>query len=97
MCLACKHVDDVIIGAPYILTKDLVKSINISKVIHIVDSNEDQVLQKYQDIDPYSVAKELGIYEEALVNNDFYDITTESVALRVLANKKLFQTKLRAK
>jgi len=62
MCLACKHVDDVIIGAPYILTEDLVKSIGIQKVINIVDTNEDQVQGKYIDIDPFSVAKKLGIY-----------------------------------
>jgi len=33
MTLACKHVDDVIIGAPYIITEDLIKSLNIKKVI----------------------------------------------------------------
>ena len=29
MTLACKHVDDVVIGAPYIITEDLIKSLNI--------------------------------------------------------------------
>ena len=90
MCLACKHVDDVIIGAPYILTEDLVKSIGIQKVINIVDTNEDQVMGKHVDIDPFKVAKNLGIYYEVEVQDDFYDVTTESLALRVFENKKLF-------
>ena len=29
MTLACKHVDDVVIGAPYVITEDLIKSLNI--------------------------------------------------------------------
>jgi ethanolamine-phosphate cytidylyltransferase len=47
MTLACKHVDDVVIGAPFILTQDLVTSLNISKVIHITDTNEDSVQEQY--------------------------------------------------
>ena len=41
MTLACKHVDDVVIGAPYILTKDLIQSLNISVVVHVTDNDED--------------------------------------------------------
>ena len=35
MALAMKYVDDVVIGAPYIVTEDLVKSLNIQKVVHV--------------------------------------------------------------
>ena len=41
MTLACKHVDDVVIGSPYILTADLIKSLNIKKVVKITDTDED--------------------------------------------------------
>ena len=41
MTLACKHVDDVVIGSPYFLTPDLIKSLNISKVVEITDTDED--------------------------------------------------------
>lgn len=51
MCLACKHVDDVIIGAPFVITKDLIKSLNIKKVIKITDTEEDIVLKKHQHVD----------------------------------------------
>ena len=40
MALAMKYVDDVVIGAPYIVTDDLIKSLNISQVVH-VRSRED--------------------------------------------------------
>ena len=53
MCLACKHVDDIVIGAPYIITKDLIKSLNIKKVVKIVDTAEDTVLKTFQDIDQF--------------------------------------------
>ena len=46
MVLACKYVDEVVIGAPYILTKDLVTSLNISEVVH-VESREDAVLPEF--------------------------------------------------
>jgi len=40
MALAMVDVDDVVIGAPYIITEDLIKSLNIHKVVH-VESRED--------------------------------------------------------
>ena len=53
MTLACKHVDDVVIGAPFILTKDLIQSLNIQKVFHVTDTDEDTVLDQYGSIDQY--------------------------------------------
>ena len=58
MTLACKHVDDVVIGAPFILTKDLLQSLNIHKVFHITDTAEDTVLEQYSAVDQYQIAKE---------------------------------------
>lgn len=41
MTLSCQYVDDVIIGAPYILTKDLITTLKIKKVVVITDTKED--------------------------------------------------------
>lgn len=90
MCLACKHVDDIVIGAPYIITKDLIKSLNIKKVIKVVDTAEDPILAKFKHIDQFEVAREAGILEEVCINDEFYNITTETLALRVLKNKEAF-------
>ena len=56
-CLSCKHVDDVVIGAPFILTESLIKSLNISKVVEIKNTAEDKTLTKFQDIDQLAEAR----------------------------------------
>ena len=50
MALALKYVDDVVIGAPFIVTKDLITSLNIKKVVH-VQSREDKVKAEHADLD----------------------------------------------
>jgi len=44
MTLACKHVDDVVIGAPFVITNDLLTSLNIKKVVVVKNTDEDTVL-----------------------------------------------------
>lgn len=56
MALAMKNVDDVVIGAPYIITDDLIKSLNIKKVVH-VRTREDKVKPEYEGVDPFEVPK----------------------------------------
>lgn len=89
MVLACKYVDDVIIGSNYQVTKDLIKSLNISKVVH-PRTSEDQVLEEYRHIDPHQVAKELGVYEEFDLD---IDITVETIAERVVQNREKYKAK----
>ena len=80
MALAMKYVDDVVIGAPYIVTDDLIKSLNIKTVVH-VQTREDQVKPEYSDIDPFEVPKAQNIFVELPpVEND---LTLEDIALRV--------------
>ena len=97
MTLACKHVDDVVIGAPYILTKDLIQSLNISVVVHVTDTDEDVVKDDYLGIDQFKMAKDLGIYEEISIKDPFYDITTESIAHRVYKNQEALTKKFQKK
>lgn len=46
MALSIAAVDDVVIGAPYIITEDLITSLGITKVVHI-SSREDRVMPQY--------------------------------------------------
>lgn len=48
--LACKYVDEVVIGAPYILTLDLIKTLNIHKVIGFV-TEEDKPSSEHKQVD----------------------------------------------
>ena len=77
MALGIKYVDDVVIGAPYIITEDLIRSLNISKVVHVV-TDEDKVKVEYRNIDPYAVPKEQNIFVELpkIAN----DMTLEQIA-----------------
>ena len=61
MALGIKYVDDVVIGAPYIITEDLIRSLNIKKVVH-VETDEDRVKEVYRNIDPFVVPKEQNIF-----------------------------------
>ena len=94
MALAMKYVDDVVIGAPYIVTDDLIKSLNIKKVVH-VRSREDQVKAEYADIDPFEVPKAQNIYVELPEVED--DLTLEDIARRVEANKAQFEKKFKTR
>ena len=90
MALALKYVDDVVIGAPYIITSDLITSLNISKVVH-VQSREDQVKAEHAEIDPFKVPREQGKFVELPpVKND---LTVEDIAQRIANNKASFQKK----
>ena len=90
MALAFKYVDDVVIGAPYIINEDLIKSLNIDKVVHVL-TEEDRVKPEFAHVDPYLEAKNQGIYVElpAIEN----DLTLEKIALRVAKNKASFEKK----
>eukprot|EP00753_Platysulcus_tardus_P020872 PLAT8444.1.p1 GENE.PLAT8444.1~~PLAT8444.1.p1 ORF type:complete len:223 (+),score=102.81 PLAT8444.1:189-857(+) len=58
--MSCRHVDEVVVGAPLHLTKDLIVSLNISCVVRGTVSDAGT-----PDDDPqYAVAKEMGILKE---------------------------------
>lgn len=79
--LACKYVDEVIIGAPYILTLDLIKTLNVAKVI-VFDTAEDSVLPQHKDVDAYAVARQMEMLVEMPKIDD--ELTLEIIANRVL-------------
>ena len=97
MTLACKHVDDVVIGAPFMITEDLIQSLNIKKVVTILDTKEDQVLKKYRHLDPFEVPRNLKMLNEVKISDPFYDLTAEKIAQRVYQNKSAFELKFKKK
>lgn len=94
MALAMKYVDDVVIGAPYIVTEDLLKSLNIHKVVH-VQSREDRPKAEFAELDPYAVPKAKNMFIELPpVQND---LTVEDIAQRIYDNKAKFEAKFAAR
>ena len=69
------------------------KSLNIKKVVYAV-SKEDEVLESMRHIDPYKVAKDMGIYEEFEVENE---LTVEKIAERVVLNREKYKAKFEKK
>lgn len=81
--LASRYVDEVIIGAPWEISKDMIKTFNISLVVHGTVAEKSLNCE----IDPYEVPKSMGIFR--LLESP-KDITTATVAQRIMANHEAF-------
>ena len=98
--LACKHVDDVLIDAPYVITSEMIASLKISKVIQgtvTEDSNViDHPLPADADsfIDPYVVPKEMGIYIHI---KSSLEITVLDIVQRIQTQRSRFNEKFKVK
>lgn len=90
--LACRYVDEVIIGAPWEVTKDMITTFNISLVVHGTCAEEN--LLKNGEIDPYSAAKAAGIFSEIKSPRD---ITTSTIISRILANHDAYKKRNKKK
>lgn len=75
------------------MTKDLLVSLNISKVVHI-RTNDDKPRPQFADLDPYVAAKEMGIFEEMEAENLEDELTIEKIAKRVQDNKEHYEAKV---
>lgn len=83
--LACRYVDEVIIGAPWEVTKDMITTFNISLVVHGTVAESNPLLNEKND--PYAVPKSMGIFRTLESSKN---ITTTSVAQRIIANHELY-------
>mmetsp|Transcript_24262 Transcript_24262/g.60412 ORF Transcript_24262/g.60412 Transcript_24262/m.60412 type:complete len:138 (-) Transcript_24262:945-1358(-) len=81
--LSCRYVDEVIIGAPPVITNDMIVSMNISHVCRKADP---------EDPEPtgYDVPKEMGIYHE--LRSDV-EVTVKTILDRIVANRESFSKK----
>ncbi|KAK4373061.1 hypothetical protein RND71_008445 [Anisodus tanguticus] len=83
--LACRYVDEVIIGAPWEVTRDMVTTFNLSVVVHGTVSERNSSTEGKHD--PYAVPKSMGIFR---VIESPKDMTTTSVAQRIIANHEIY-------
>ncbi|KAI7989582.1 Ethanolamine-phosphate cytidylyltransferase [Camellia lanceoleosa] len=84
--LACRYVDEVIIGAPLEVTRDMITTFNISLVVHGTVAESNTFLNGKTD--PYAVPKSMGIFQ---MLQSPKNITTTSVAQRILANHEVLR------
>jgi ethanolamine-phosphate cytidylyltransferase len=91
-------VDEVVMGAPWIVTNDLITSLNISLVVQGTIGKEDQDYKKQRKMsleistpeDPYQIPKMLGIYREIKSERP---IDTKIIIQRIIDNRLRFMTK----
>lgn len=90
--LSCRYVDEVIIGAPYSVTKDVLHKVySIDLVVHgITPSAED-----LDGNDPYALPKSLGIYKQ--IETPFPELTTNNIIQRIIDHRKVYEERNRRK
>lgn len=82
--LSCKYVDEVIIGAPYVMTEDMIEQWDIKLVVHGTTKDPNT-----SEEDPYEVPRRMGIVQE--IESPFPEITVSSIIDRVIANRKRYE------
>ncbi|XP_074589557.1 ethanolamine-phosphate cytidylyltransferase-like [Curcuma longa] len=84
--LACRYVDEVIIGAPWEVSKDMITTFNISLVVHGTIAENMDFLK--ENSNPYSVPMAMGIYKQL---QSPLDITTSTIIKRIVSNHEAYQ------
>merc|ERR1712176_1536806 len=87
--LACRYVNQVIIGAPYNFTKELIDQFKINTVVHGKTH-----VSKLDGTDPYAYPKELGIFQEV---DSKSSVTTADIVQRIIAHRLQFEERNKKK
>ncbi|KAI0229535.1 Ethanolamine-phosphate cytidylyltransferase [Lamellibrachia satsuma] len=88
--LSIKYVDEVLIGAPYILTEDLMNYYNIHLVVH----GSTPVTPNPDGSDPFAVPKRMGKFK---VIESGCELRSEKIIDRIIKNRLLYEERNRKK
>eukprot|EP00892_Ulva_mutabilis_P009875 jgi/Ulvmu1/725/UM010_0097.1 len=84
--MACRHVDEVIIGAPLVVTEDLIKSFNIAVVVRGSLSETSGFVE--HDATRYQVPRARDMFIELQSPSD---MTTKTIIKRIIMNSQAFE------
>lgn len=84
--LACKYVSEVVIGAPYVVTKELMEHFKVDVVVH----GKTPVMAGENGEDPFEVPKEMGKFVTVDSGND---MTTEKIVERIIRNRLEYEAR----
>jgi len=87
--LSNRDVDEVVIGAPFTVSKEMVDQLHLDLVVH----GDDPVI-KPDGIDPYDVPRILGIYREV---KSTAGLTTTDLIQRILDNRLKYEQRNKKK
>lgn len=88
--LACRYVNQVIIGAPYDVTEELIKQFKINVVAH----GKTPIMPTVDNKDPYLVPKKMGIYQEVNSENT---LTTADIVERIIRHRLEYEARNKKK
>jgi len=88
--LACRYVNQVIIGAPYEVTKEIIDQFKVNVVVH----GKTSIMKTKDGQDPYAYPKELGIFVQMDSGNP---LTTVDIVDRIIRNKLEYEKRNRKK
>ncbi|CCD73432.1 ethanolamine-phosphate cytidylyltransferase [Caenorhabditis elegans] len=93
--LAYKPVNEVVFGAPYEITSDILDQFNVQAVINgFRDNNSSVVNSSLASIDPFAEAKRRGIYHEV---DSGSDMTTDLIIDRIIHHRLEYETRNKKK
>lgn len=89
MVLSCRYVDDVIIGAPWVITDDMITTLNISVVVHGTHHNHNtHTAHNIPSMpDPFAVVRKRHMLKDV---QSITDLSAERILQRVLSNHDAF-------
>ncbi|KAI8081679.1 uncharacterized protein BX664DRAFT_340995 [Halteromyces radiatus] len=90
--LACRYVDEVIIGAPYSVSEDI---LNKEYTVHIVAHSNTVTAPDLDGRDPYELPKQRGIYQ--IIDNPNSTITTDGIIDRIIENRLVYEERQKRK
>eukprot|EP01061_Rhynchopus_euleeides_P014377 TRINITY_DN24952_c0_g1_i1.p1 TRINITY_DN24952_c0_g1~~TRINITY_DN24952_c0_g1_i1.p1 ORF type:complete len:410 (+),score=195.34 TRINITY_DN24952_c0_g1_i1:51-1232(+) len=90
--LSCRHADEVIMGVPYEVTKQLIDQLNVSIVVE--GSIGDRADHCAENTEHYRVPKEMSIHKAVTSDSK---LTTQRVIERVIEHRMAFEERQRKK
>ncbi|KAF9331535.1 Ethanolamine-phosphate cytidylyltransferase [Linnemannia elongata] len=96
--LACRHVDDVILSAPYYLTEHVLDGdFTVHEVVrgsHRHHRRQERTTQVSEmEADPYQLAKERGIFVQ--LDGPAHEVTTRSIVHRIDKQRAIYEERQR--
>lgn len=88
--LACKYVSEVVIGAPYFVSEDLMNHFRVDVVCH----GQTPIANDVDGQDPYLVPKKMGKFVEVDSGNK---MTTEQIVERIIRHRLEYETRNKKK
>ncbi|KAL7750068.1 choline phosphate cytidylyltransferase [Sorochytrium milnesiophthora] len=85
--LACRHVDEVVIGAPWAITKEVLEK--VYKVDIVVMGKTDE-----SGGDPYKLPRDMGILKKIDIKKA---LTTDDIITRIIEQRKLYEERQKRK